>query len=93
MSNTYRYQLEKGSKKHYCPSCNKRKYVRYIDMQSNGYIPLKYGCCDRSSKCSYHCNPYKDKFNKGRHQEIGNQPKQNLRNRLPISLNPYLINL
>lgn len=60
----YRYVLEKGSKKHYCPECGKRRFVRYIDTQTGGYLPEQYGRCDRESKCGYFLNPYKDGYTK-----------------------------
>lgn len=58
----YRYSLEKGSKKHYCPDCNKKTFVLYIDANTGDYLPRKYGRCDRESKCSYHLNPYWDGY-------------------------------
>lgn len=64
MQNEYRYQLDKGSKKHYCPECGKRKLVRYVDNQTGEYLPQQYGRCDRESKCSYHLNPYADGYNR-----------------------------
>lgn len=61
-SNYYRYYLEKGSKKHHCPKCNKKTFVFYIDAETNEYLPNDYGRCDRESKCSYHLNPYLDGY-------------------------------
>lgn len=63
-SNSYRYTLQKGSKKHICPSCEKKKFVRYVDLETKEYLPNKYGRCDRESNCSYHCNPYTDGYAK-----------------------------
>jgi len=61
----YRYSLEKGSKKHHCPNCNKKTFVRYIDTETgSNYLPEQYGRCDRESKCSYHLNPYLDGYAK-----------------------------
>lgn len=56
----YRYSLEKGGKKHHCPDCNKKTFVRYIDTETGDHLPEQYGRCDRESKCSYHLNPYLD---------------------------------
>lgn len=60
----FRYGLEKGSKKHVCPSCNKRTFVKYVDTETGSYLPPQYGRCDRESKCNYHLNPYKDGYAK-----------------------------
>lgn len=62
--NKYRYILEKGSKKHHCPDCGKRTFVKYVDTETGSYLPPQYGRCDRESKCNYHLNPYKDGYAK-----------------------------
>lgn len=66
MSNEYRYILEKKSKKHICPdvNCGNKTFVRYIDTNTDDYLPDQYGRCDRESKCSYHLNPYRDGYAK-----------------------------
>ncbi len=70
----HRYSLEKGSKKHHCPDCNKRTFVLYIDTETGDYLPEQYGRCDRESKCSYHLNPYLDGYAKAIwEQEQGNR--------------------
>ena len=71
MISEYRYILDKGSKKHHCPECNQRRFVRYIDIETGDYLPELYGRCDRESKCSYHLNPYSDGYAK-RTKEQGN---------------------
>jgi hypothetical protein len=70
----HRYSLEKGSKKHHCPDCNKKTFVLYIDTETGDHLPEQYGRCDRESKCSYHLNPYLDGYAKAiREQEKGNR--------------------
>lgn len=49
---TYKYKLERGSKKHLCPSCKQKTFVRYVDDGGN-YAPDNFGRCDRESKCGY----------------------------------------
>ena len=63
-SNLHRYSLEKGSKKHHCPDCNKKTFVLYIDTETGDYLPEQYGRCDRESKCAYKLNPYLDGYAK-----------------------------
>jgi len=73
MNTPHRYTLEKGSKKHVCPRCEKKTFVRYIDTHTGDYLPALYGRCDRESKCLNHLNPYKDGYAKAiQEQERGN---------------------
>ncbi|MCF2506855.1 DUF6371 domain-containing protein [Dyadobacter sp. CY107] len=60
----FRYSLEKGSTKILCPSCNKKKFKRYVDFATNEYLPEHYGRCDSEANCAYHVNPYRDGYAK-----------------------------
>lgn len=62
MCSAYRFTLEKGSKKHYCPTCNKKRFVRYVDTSKGEYLPFPYGKCDRIINCGASFNPYADGF-------------------------------
>lgn len=53
----FKFSLEKGSKKHICPSCNKRSFVRYVNNENGLYLGDSIGRCDRESKCQYHKKP------------------------------------
>ena len=64
MNIEHRYILEKGSKKHLCPECDKKRFVRYIDTETGQLLPEHYGRCDRESNCGYFLNPYTDGYAK-----------------------------
>ena len=63
-TNTYRYHLDKGSKKFHCPQCDKRRWVRYVDSTTGNYLPFQFGRCDREMKCDYQLNPYQSGYAK-----------------------------
>ncbi len=48
-----KYSLETGSKKHICPDCGQKRFVRVIDSQTGNYLPPDVGRCDRESNCGY----------------------------------------
>lgn len=58
MEKDNRYILDKGTKKFICPSCGKKRFVRYIDTYTNEYLPSEFGRCDREVKCAYFNDPY-----------------------------------
>lgn len=72
----FRYILEKGSKKHVCPNCSHKTFVRYIDIETRECLPSEFGRCDREVKCSYHANPYKNGFGKNQNFTYKPIPKQ-----------------
>jgi len=53
----FRYTLDRSSKKHICPSCGKRSFVRYLDTATGRYLADDCGRCDREQKCGYHYPP------------------------------------
>lgn len=53
----FRYTLDKGSKKFICPNCNQKRFVKYIDNNTNQYLSDEFGKCDRNTSCSYHYAP------------------------------------
>lgn len=84
MSNTYRYILDKTSKKYLCPGCGKKSFVRYMDTKTGQYLPEKYGRCDREINCAYHLNPYKEEYGNEEIHSFSPMPK-------PIRPNPAYI--
>ena len=53
----YKYQLDKSSKKFNCPQCSKKRFVRYIEVETGHYADSKYGRCDRQDSCGYKLHP------------------------------------
>ncbi len=76
MKTQYKYQLDPGSKKYFCPGCGKRRLVRYVDISTGQLLPDKYGRCDRAVNCAYHLNPFKDGFGKGEQSNWTPPPPQ-----------------
>ncbi|GAB1418122.1 hypothetical protein MASR2M12_08870 [Bacteroidales bacterium] len=69
----HRYSLEKGSKKHLCPECGKKRFVRFIDNTTGEYLPEQYGRCDKGDG-HYFLDPRKDGYAKAIwEQEQGNR--------------------
>jgi hypothetical protein len=62
----YKYTLEKKSRKHICPNCGEKRFVKYIDSETGDYLSSQVGRCDREMKCGYHYPPksYFDDQNK-----------------------------
>ena len=92
MNTEHRYIFEKGSKKHCCPNCDKKRFVRYIDTQTGEYLPEQYGRCDREINCTQqeYNNPYLDGYAKAIwEQEQGNKtdwkPQQPKRIKKPVN--------
>ena len=50
----YRYEIDKkNNKKHYCPSCNKKTFTRYISKATGQEAGENYGICSRIDNCRY----------------------------------------
>lgn len=60
MSKDYKYGLEVGAKKHHCPSCTKKTFVRYVFSGTRDYVGEEFGRCDRENNCGYHRIPGAD---------------------------------
>lgn len=56
---TYKYTLDKGSKKFLCPNCTKKTFVKYIETETRNYLTDDFGKCDRQQNCNYHKAPPK----------------------------------
>lgn len=49
----YQIGLDKTSRKFNCPSCGKKRFVRYFNFTQKEYFPSEFGRCDREVKCGY----------------------------------------
>lgn len=55
--NTYRFSLDKSSKKFNCPNCRSKRFVLYRDNETSEYLSEHVGRCDRENGCGYHYGP------------------------------------
>jgi hypothetical protein len=60
----YKHTLDPSSKKFFCPKCNKKTFVLYIETETGNYLKDEFGRCDRESRCSYYNNPKTKIINK-----------------------------
>lgn len=56
MSKLNKYSLSKKGK-HICPSCEKKRFVLYIDNETGISLHSTVGRCDREDSCGYHYTP------------------------------------
>lgn len=54
---SFKYELDRSSKKYRCPACGKRTFVRYRDTSTGELLPEIYGRCDREISCGYFLKP------------------------------------
>ena len=85
----HRYTLEKGSKKHHCPDCGKKRFVRFVAIETGEYLPEQYGRCDKGDG-HYFVNPYSDGYAKmiweqeqGNRSELPNNWKPQQKKAMP----------
>lgn len=62
MNTSFRFVLDRSSKKFKCNKCGNKSLVRYIDTNTGEFLPIEYGRCDKETRCSYHFNPYKEGY-------------------------------
>lgn len=58
---SFKYSLDKSSKKYVCPNCNKKTFVYYVNSETGNYLTDDFGRCDREKNCNYHKAPPKGK--------------------------------
>jgi len=89
----YKYHLDKTSNKFNCPKCNKKRFVKYVETETNHYAESQYGRCDRETNCGYALYPYNNSIVS---YEYVNTPPVKLsyieKETLQNSLNKYEIN-
>ena len=56
----FKYSLDKSSKKFLCPSCDKKTFVRFKNIEGQ-FVDEKFGRCDREVNCGYFLKPEEDK--------------------------------
>ncbi len=51
-----------SQKKHHCPSCGKRRFVRFVNIKTGEYCPERFGRCDREENCGHYLHPSEEGF-------------------------------
>ena len=60
---SFPFQLDPSSKKFICPNCNKKRFVKYIDV-NHTYLSEQFGRCDRQVNCGFFNPPNFSNFEK-----------------------------
>ncbi|MAZ26587.1 MAG: hypothetical protein CL868_05845 [Cytophagaceae bacterium] len=55
-------QLDKSSNKFHCPGCGKKRFVRYVNIDTGEYLHSNFGRCDREINCGYFQPPKSGKY-------------------------------
>ena len=56
METDFKYHLDKTSRKFECPSCKKKTFVKFKNIEGN-YQSDEFGRCDRQANCNYYQYP------------------------------------
>lgn len=80
MNKPHRFHLDqsKPRKRFICPECGKKELVLYVDGETDQYLSLETGRCNRLLKCSYH-QPPRLFFNENKLFAVRNGPNRALR--------------
>lgn len=81
---SYKYQLDKSSKKYICPRCGKKTFVLYLD-ETGHPLDESVGRCDRQDKCAFHYAPreyFKDKGTLGETSASNKANRRTTRNKV-----------
>ena len=74
MNNRYfQFSLDTSSKKYFCPQCQRKTFVLYIDNDTGQPLSDGVGRCDRLDNCAYHYTPkqfFEDNPDVGNEQRI-----------------------
>lgn len=53
----YKFSLDSRSKKFICPKCEKKTFVKFVEIETLSYLNDNLGRCDRESSCGYFNSP------------------------------------
>lgn len=56
---SFKYSLDRSSKKFICPNCNKKTFVKFIEVETGALLTDDFGRCDREQNCNYYKAPPK----------------------------------